>query len=222
MIASLSPAVIFDWDGVLVDSSRQHEASWELLAAEGGRALPAGHFKRGFGMKNEAIIADLLGWTRDPREMERLSLRKEELFRELVARQGICVLPGAREFVARLRAQGVPRAIASSTHRLNITTCLRLLHLESDFDALVAAEDVDRGKPDPQVFLRAAEALHTPPECCVVFEDAPAGLAAAKRAGMHAVGVAGTHPAGELAAADRVVPNLQSVTAADVRNWART
>ncbi len=76
-------AAIFDWDGVIIDSSAQHERSWELLAAEIGKPLPEGHFKRGFGKKNEAIIPDL-GWAADPPSVQALGLRKEELYRELI------------------------------------------------------------------------------------------------------------------------------------------
>ena len=87
---------IFDWDGVVIDSSAQHERSWELLAAEIGKALPPGHFKRGFGKKNQLIIPEILAWSDDPEEIERLGDRKEELYRELVGQGGMTVLPGAR------------------------------------------------------------------------------------------------------------------------------
>ena len=120
---------IFDWDGVVIDSSSAHEASWERLAKELGRPLPAGHFKVGFGRKSEYIILTLLGWTRDPVEAQRLSRRKEELYRDLIRERGIEPLPGVREFLARLRAAGVPCAIGSSTERKNIDTILALIGL---------------------------------------------------------------------------------------------
>ena len=80
---------VFDWDGVVIDSSRHHEESWNRLAAEAGRVLPEGHFLKGFGMKNEAIIPGILGWTRDEAEIRRLSLRKEVLYREVIRERGI-------------------------------------------------------------------------------------------------------------------------------------
>ncbi|HET7238289.1 MAG TPA: hypothetical protein VFI76_04645, partial [Terrimicrobiaceae bacterium] len=83
---------IFDWDGVVIDSSVQHERSWELLSDEIGKALPPGHFKKGFGKKNQLIIPEILGWSHDPAEIERLGNRKEELYRELVAQGGMIVL----------------------------------------------------------------------------------------------------------------------------------
>ncbi|MCD6337792.1 MAG: HAD hydrolase-like protein, partial [Verrucomicrobia bacterium] len=111
---------VFDWDGVIVDSSRLHEEAWEALAAEERRPLPPGFFLRSFGMKNEQVIEQLLGWTADPKELERLSLRKEELFRALVRERGARLLPGARQLLEALAAAGIPRAVGSSTPRKNI------------------------------------------------------------------------------------------------------
>ncbi len=209
-----TPGAIFDWDGVLIDSSRPHEESWERLAREAGRSLPTGHFLKGFGMKNEAIIPGILGWTSDPAEIFRLSLRKEELYRDIIRERGIPPLPGAREFLERLAAAGVPMAIGSSTHRLNIETSLEILGLRSLFRALVTAEDVSRGKPDPEVFLKAAAALGMPPSDCVVFEDAPVGIEAALAGGMKVVGVATTHPSAGLSRAHTVVARLDELDAA--------
>ncbi len=202
---------IFDWDGVLVDSSAHHERSWERLAAETGYRLPPDHFHRGFGMKNEQIIPELLRWTRDPAEIRRLSLRKEELFRESVRRAGIAPLPGVREWLERLDRARIPRIIASSTHRENIETILRLTDMDG-FRGIVAAEDVERGKPAPDVFLLAAARLGLAPTQCVVFEDSPAGLAAARAAGMRVVAVTTTHPAETLKDADLIVPRLDALS----------
>lgn len=214
-------SAIFDWDGVIVDTSRYHESSWERLAAEEGRCLPAGHFKRGFGMKNDRIIPEILGWSDDPGEIARLGRRKEALFRELVRAGGLSALPGVREWIARLARALVPRAIASSTERANIACCLELLGLGPRFDAAVSAEDVARGKPDPDVFLRAAEALGVDPRRCVVFEDALMGIRAARAAGMRVVAVATTHPAVELREADRVVERLDELRPRELGRWFR-
>src|SRR5476651_452115 len=147
---------IFDWDGVIINSAVQHEVSWERLARECGKTLPENHFKRGFGMKNEVIIPELLGWTHAPVEVRILSLRKEAIYREVVREQGITALPGVELWLRALRDEGIACAIASSTHRENITTTLEMLGLEQFFSAIVTAEDVKRGKPDPEVFLTAA------------------------------------------------------------------
>ena len=211
-------AALFDWDGVIIDSTAWHERSWELLAAEIGLPLPPGHFKRGYGMKNEWIIPEILGWTRDPEAIRRLSRRKEELFRELACAGGAAPLRGVRAWLSELDRYGIPRAIASSTPRENILRLLPALGL-SGFSAIVAAEDVSRGKPDPEVFLRAAQSLGYAPDRCVVFEDTPVGIAAGRAAGARVIAVATSHPAEALRAADRVVESLDQLRVEDIASW---
>jgi len=208
---------IFDWDGVIIDSAKQHEESWEQLAAEEKLPLPPDHFKRSFGRKNEAIIPEIFGWTSDPVEIRRMSLRKEALYRELVVKQGTAPLPGVREFLQRLREAGVPCAVGSSTHRANIDTHFQITGIAPFFQAIVTAEDVSVGKPDPQVFLLAAGKIAREPRRCIVFEDAYVGLQAARAGGMTAVAVATTNPAASLAPwADRVVARLDELGIADL------
>jgi beta-phosphoglucomutase family hydrolase len=203
---------IFDWDGVIINSAAHHEASWERLAKECGKPLPVNHFKRGFGMKNEVIIPELLQWTTVPTEVRILSLRKEALYREIVRERGIEALPGVREFLLTLKEKGIPRVIASSTHLENITATLDVLKLEEFFSYIVSAEDVKRGKPDPEVFLTAANKIGVAPADSVVFEDALVGIAAAKAAGMRVVAVATTEPKDKLAHADWVVDRLDELS----------
>src|ERR1700745_979389 len=184
---------IFDWDGVVIDSSSHHEESWERLAAETGFALPPDHFKKGFGMKNSFIIPKLLKWTEAPDDVLRLSLRKEELYRDVVVERGIAPLPGVTGWLDELRRYGIPCAIGSSTERLNIDTILRVLGIGHYFSAIVSAEYVSHGKPDPEVFLIAAKRIERNPPQCVVFEDAVVGIEAGHRGGMNAVGGATTN-----------------------------
>ncbi len=202
---------LFDWDGVVIDSSAHHEESWNRLAREEKLFLPEGHFLKGFGMKNEAIIPGILDWTRDPAEIRRLSLRKEELYRIIIKEWGLEPLRGVQTLLDRLSDAGVPCAIGSSTHRLNITTSLEILGLRKYFRAMVTAEDVSHGKPDPEVFLLAAKALGLPALRCVVFEDAPVGIDAALAGGMKAVGVTTTHPKTVLSKAHLVVRRLDEL-----------
>lgn len=219
--ASASPvsppfAALFDWDGVVLDSSRQHELSWERLAAETGLPLPEGYFKRSFGMKNEAILPEILGWAHDAVTIRKLSLRKEELYREIIRTEGIDPLPGVRTWLERLRDAGIPCAIGSSTHRENIDMCLTMFDFTGFFTGIVTAEDVSRGKPEPDVFLKAAEKVGATPGRCVVFEDAPVGIEAGLAGGMKVVAVAGTHPEAGLKGAHRIVRRLDELTVADV------
>jgi HAD superfamily hydrolase (TIGR01509 family) len=207
---------IFDWDGVIINSGAQHEASWERLAKEQGRTLPGDHFKRGFGMKNEVIIPELLGWTSDPAQISTISLRKEALYREVVREQGIHALPGVEAWLRTLRAAGIPCVIASSTHRENITTTLDVLGFGDFFSAIVSAEDVKRGKPDPEVFVTAAARIGAAPGQGIVFEDALVGISAAHAAGMRVVAVTTTEPREKLGHADWVVDRLDELAVAQL------
>lgn len=204
-------AVIFDWDGVVVDSSAHHERSWEILAAKRGLHLPADHFKRGFGKKNNVIIPDL-GWADEPEDVDALAQEKEEIYRSLVRDKGIEPLPGVRGLLAALRAKNIPRAIASSTERANLDLPLDLMGLRDFFTVIVSGEEVVHGKPDPAVFLLAAERLGAKPAECVVIEDALVGIEAAKRAGMPVLAVATTNPIEALGSASAAVPGMADVT----------
>ncbi len=210
---------IFDWDGVVIDSSSQHEESWERLAVEISKPLPEGHFKRGFGRKNEYIIPEQLQWSRDPAEIQRLSLRKEALYRDIVKERGLSPLPGITEWLRRLKDAGIPCVIGSSTHRLNIEVSLEVIHLREYFADIVSAEDVSHGKPDPEVFLKAASKISRAPDRCVVFEDAHVGIEAAHNAGMKVVAVATTNPLADLGKADLAVERLDQLTVAQLGGW---
>jgi beta-phosphoglucomutase family hydrolase len=211
-------AAIFDWDGVIVDSSAFHEESWNVLAAREGLPLPAGHFKKGFGMKNEVIIPEVLGWSKDPGEIERLAREKERTYRELVKENGIDPVPGVVGLLAELHKAGVPCAIGSSTHRKNIDCVLDRIRIGEYFSVIVSGDEVSKGKPDPEIFVTAAKRLGVDPQNCVVLEDAHVGIEAAHAGGMKVVGVATTHPADSLEGADLIV---QGIGELDVSRIAR-
>ena len=211
---------IFDWDGVVIDSSYSHEKSWELLAAEEGRTLPAAHFELGFGRKNEIIIPEILGWTSDPAEITRLSLRKEALYRGLVVGRELDPMPGVREWLERLRDAGVPCSVGTSTHLANIEVSMAKVGLAPFFRGVISSENVQLGKPNPEVFIKAALLIRRDPEKCVVFEDSFAGLKAARNGGMKAVAVATTNSAAALEGhADRVVHRLDELQIAELAPW---
>ncbi|MBB63938.1 MAG: hypothetical protein CMO81_02620 [Waddliaceae bacterium] len=204
-------AVLFDWDGVIVHSAPQHEASWELLADEEGRKLPPGHFLQGFGMKNTRIIPEILKWTDDKDEIMRLSNRKEELYRGFIRNEGIDLLPGVLPFLDFLHRHKVPCCVASSTDRKNILCIMEQTGITSYFEGIVSAEDVSKGKPDPEVFMKAAELLSCAPNTCVVIEDAPVGIQAGKAAGMKVLAVQTSHEKEKLKQADAVLQRLDEM-----------
>jgi len=200
-------AVLWDLDGVLVDSAPFHFQAWRELLASQGRELSEADFRRTFGLRNDTILRDLVG-NLPPAEVERLAARKEELFRQ-ASRGNIAALPGALALLRLLRERGWRLALVSSTPRANIDLVLGALGVETAFDVILGEEDATRGKPDPEGYLLAAERLGVPPGECVVIEDAPVGVEAAKRGGMRCVGVYRDRPREALAKADLLVEDLE-------------
>lgn len=180
-------------DGTLLDSAEYHWLAWrEALAAE-GFALTRAQFESTFGQRNDTILRAYFGPDLPLGEVDRIAGVKEARYRELVKTHGIDALPGVRRWLDRLHVGGWHQAVASAAPRLNVETILDALGIADCFDAIVSAEDVQRGKPDPQVFLLAAERLGVSPARCIVVEDAPAGIEGARRAGMRSIGVLSTH-----------------------------
>jgi beta-phosphoglucomutase len=176
-MAEPAVAVLWDLDGTLADTEQGHFAAWQALCRQFGRELGWEQFKPTFGLGNSDILRMLIGPDLDDEEVERLSERKEALFRAETG-GAITGMPGALALVHHLQALGVPQAIASSAPPENITFVLRALDLEGVFAAAVSRWQVARGKPFPDIFLRAAADLGAQPGRCVVLEDAPAGIQA--------------------------------------------
>jgi len=204
-------AVLFDWDGVVIDSKSQHERSWNRMAATYDLPLPEGHFLKGFGKRNEEIIPDILGWSTTAEETQKWADLKEEMYRELIREDGIEPLDGVREFVARLIKCGIRRSIASSTPRANIQCSLEITGLAPHFEAMTGAEDVSNGKPAPDVFFQAAEKVGADPTKCIVLEDSFSGIEAGKNAGAFVIGIATTNPIESLTMADWAVHSLHEI-----------
>lgn len=212
--------ILWDVDGTLVDTAEQHFRAWEQLSAEIGHPFTRADFARTFGWRNPEIIRTLYDPAADDAKCERLALRKETLYRESVA-DGVQLLPGVKGLLDAFEAEGWPQAVGSSAPRENLNLLLGATGTRDYFATIVSGEDVTRGKPDPEVFLNGAAGLGIAPNRCVVFEDAVAGVQAAKAGGMACVAVTfvGHHPAEKLrtAGAGLVVASLEEVTVAGVR-----
>jgi len=163
------------------------------MAAE-GRPISYQVFLDSFGQKNDRILALWLGADVSGDRVRRIGDAKEAEYRRLAETHGLTALPGAVDWIHRLHRDGWKQAIASSAPRENVAVMLRALRVDHDFDAIVSAEDVTAGKPDPQVFLKAAAKLQLDPDHCIVVEDAAVGVEAARRAGMKSIGVSRTEP----------------------------
>lgn len=219
-----SIGALFDWDGVVVDSGAAHEASWIELARLNNLSLPDGFFKSTFGKRNVDIITKILAWTSDPQEAQRLSDQKEVIYREHVSKFGIATIEGAVEFIRALNKESIPCAVGSSTPRANLEQALDVTGLRPYFTAWATSEDVSRGKPEPDVYLKAAQKIGIVPTDCAVFEDAVAGIVAASKAGAKKVAVASTNPVSFWASRtlsyerpDAIIPNFSNFTPTDLR-----
>jgi beta-phosphoglucomutase family hydrolase len=186
-------AVLWDVDGTLIDSAEYHYQTWRETLLREDYELTRADFMRSFGKRNDAVVRGFLGDDVRVSDIERISEAKEARYRALVRTRGIKLLPGVGMWLERLRAGGWRQAIASSAPPLNIEAILAATNLTHHFDALVSADEVEHGKPDPQIFLLAAGKLGTPPRRCVVVEDSPAGIEAGRRAGMSTIGVLTSH-----------------------------
>ena len=216
---STSPqAVIWDLDGVILDSANEHRRAWHRLAEDEGIVFTDADFWATFGKRNNDIIPHYWSVT-SVEHLQQLADRKETYFREFV-RETAAFLPGARELMSGLHEAGFAQALASSTPIVNIQLIDELLGLQHYLSALVSGESVAHGKPAPDIFLKAAQELRVPANACVVIEDAVAGVQAAQAAGMYCISVAGERDLPGLRAANLMVRDLTEVDVARVRTLA--
>lgn len=186
-------AVLWDMDGVLVDSADYHYAAWREALARERYDISYEAFRATFGQRNDTILRGIFGPDLPDAEVDRIADLKEALYRQFVRERGIAPSPGVLRWLQALRAAGWRQAVASAAPRANIDAILAAVGIGHYFDAITSGEDVTRGKPDPQVYLVSAQRVGASPARCVVVEDAPAGLEGARRAGMRCIGVASTH-----------------------------
>jgi HAD superfamily hydrolase (TIGR01509 family) len=196
-------AVLWDLDGTLVDTKEFHFKSWALALPEFGFDFPADRFERSFGMNNTGVLEVFLDRPVEPELVQAIGERKEMLFRSLL-RGNVQALPGVRDWLKRLRGWSARQAVASSAPPANIDIMLGELGIAGYFDAIVSGCTLP-SKPDPAVFLQAAAQVGVAPGDCIVMEDAVAGVAAARRAGMRCIAVTSTNPAAALHEANLVV-----------------
>ncbi|KAF6175150.1 hypothetical protein GIB67_022831 [Kingdonia uniflora] len=213
--------VIFEWEGVIIEDNPDLEKqAWLALSQEEGKSPPPAFIlKRVEGMKNEHAISEVLCWSRDPTQTRRLASRKEEIYQGLQG--GIYRLrSGSREFVNVLMNYKIPIALVSTRPRNTLETAIRSTEVEGFFNVIVATDDVHRGKPDPEMFVYAAQLLDMIPERCIVFGNSNSTIEAAHDAHMMCVAVASKHPMYELGAADLVVKHLDELSIVDLKNLA--
>jgi beta-phosphoglucomutase len=210
-------ACIFDLDGVIVDTAKYHFMAWRRLAKELGFEFTLADNEALKGVSRMASLEILLrvgGLAPSEKEKEEMAARKNRWYVEFIT--GMTpdeILPGSIRLLKQLRKEGIRTAIGSASK--NARTILDGIKITDMFDAIVDGNKIHSAKPDPEVFLRGAEELNTDPSCCIVFEDAQAGIEAAIAGGMKCVGVGDPKLLGK---ADLVIADLRKITVRHLKN----
>ena len=206
-------SVIFDMDGVLVDSNAGHFEAFKRVGDSLGVPFSREMLTRTFGMHNNQIFPLWLGGELSQENISELALQKESIYREIVG-STLTAIPGAVNLVAELHAVGIPLAVGSSGPRANVELAVNTLRLAPYFSALITGDDVVHGKPAPDVFLKAAAQLNMDPKNCLVIEDAPQGVEAALAAGMKVIAITTSKPREALRAAHLIIDSFAELNAA--------
>jgi beta-phosphoglucomutase len=214
----MSKAFLFDLDGTLIDTMPWHFKTWQMVVTEMGSPLQGDALMNElYGNGAELMNRLIPGRVFTEEEAKEIVDAKEERYRQLYGKQ-ITVLEGAREFLQEAQKQNIPMGIGTASNQANIDFALDQLQLHDYFNAIVGADDVELSKPHPQTWLKLAEALGTPPQHCIVFEDAPKGVEAAKKAGMKAIAITGHYSANDFDAYDNILKIVPSLNALQVRD----
>lgn len=208
--------IIFDMDGVLSDTGPIHFKSWIKMAKEDAKVdFSRDFFEETFGQQSIPITRKLVGPEVDHTLIEKWANLKEQYYREMV-KDTLEPLPGAINLIKNLKKKGFKLAVGSSGPKENVELLLRTLKIKTYFDVIITAEDVKIGKPAPDVFLIVAERLNMDPKHCLVIEDAPVGIEAAKKANMRSIALTTTHAKDELVDADLIAKDLSEIKIQDI------
>jgi HAD superfamily hydrolase (TIGR01509 family) len=203
-------AILWDLDGVIVDSGDLHHHSFEVVLAEYGLEFPRDTFQKIFGRNNDSVLEAVIGKKPDPEWRDIVNIKKEEWFCRHI-HGNLKLLPGVLEWLKWFDNEGIPQAVASSAPMENITLSLDEFQLSNYFQAVISGNRI-AGKPDPKVFLRAATALEIPPEKCIVIEDTLHGMQGAFAGGMRCITVATTLPITEFTSATVSLNRLTDIS----------
>ena len=210
-ITEVRLGVIFDVDGVLLNSYQMHFECWRSLAAEDGITITESEFRTLFGRRGPEIARQVWGPEFSEQQVVSIHRRKQALYRESLQRN-LPAMDGAVQLIDGLVEAGMALAVGSSAPPANVELTLQRLNRKQAFSAIVTGNDVTQGKPDPRVFLLAAQRMGLEPFHCAVIEDAPVGIAAAVTAGMTAIALLGTAQAHRFPQAHLVVNSLHQLS----------
>ena len=207
--------VIFDMDGVLADTSQIHFESWLKVAKEVGVTFTREFFEGAMGQQSPSIMRKLIGSKMDQKSVEKWAALKEVYYREMVKNK-LEPIPGVKRIISNLSSEGFKLAVGSSGPKENVELTLSSLNIKDYFDTVITAAEVKNGKPEPDVFLIAAKNLEINPKNCLVIEDAPLGIEAAKSAGMLSIAITTTHSKEELFDAQMIIQDFSEINVKDI------
>jgi beta-phosphoglucomutase family hydrolase len=204
-------AVLFDLDGTLLDNNEVHYKAWKKYLKDNGKEISDEDFKENIsGRTNQDAVEHIYDKKMSQEEAEKYYLKKEEIYREMY-KPDIKAIPGLEKFLEDLDKHDVTMAIATSGIQVNIDFMFEHVPIKQYFDKIINSNDIEKGKPDPEIFIKTAEELGIPPEKCVVFEDSIAGVQSGKAAGMKVVALTTTHTKEELGEADLVIDDYRAI-----------
>ncbi|MDD3408895.1 MAG: HAD family phosphatase [Candidatus Pacebacteria bacterium] len=208
--------VIFDMDGVITDNKEQDFLAWKRVFADFNLDLNMDGYKSFTGMKGEDIVSKYIKLDANEEERASLTFRKEEYFIEEIERTGIELTEGIDKFLKDLKRNGIKMAVGTAAMRFKANAILTKLGVSEFFEIIVCGEDVSKGKPDPETYLKAAKLLNLKEEECVVIEDAPNGIKAAKDGGIKCIGITTTHKKEELGQADKIIDSFNELNVEEI------
>jgi len=204
-------AVIFDMDGVMVDNNKYNKVAWRNFCKKYGFDLSEDDLiHHVFGRINSDTLTYLFGENLSEEDFDKYVEEKESMYREIFVPH-IKPVKGLIELLDELRSKNIKRAIATSAYQKNVDFVLSNIGAKDYFDVIVMDSDVTKGKPHPEVYLKAAEKIQIEPEKCVVFEDSLSGIKSAKAAGMKVIALTTTHPEEELSHSDMVIKDFNEI-----------
>ncbi len=210
----MTKAVIFDMDGVLVDNSKVHDETWKIVCKRYGKTSSEDKIKNIFGGTNKVFVEQLLGIT-DPQEIQKIAKEKEALYRE-VFQKNIKAPDGLLSLLFELRKRNIRLAVATSGPTENLDFVLDNLDIRHFFDALIDESQVTEGKPNPEIYLKAAQKLNCDSKDCIAIEDSLFGIQAAKNAGMKVVAITTSFPEEKLIQADKIIKSFTDISAEEI------
>jgi len=209
--------VVFDMNGVIIDDERIHQQSWRYFCRKYGFKLTEDEFKnKVFGRTEADTLAYLFKSKLSDNQVSQYSNERISTIIQVV-KDTVKIATGLKQFLQELHDQSIPLAIATSSRKPYTDFIIDFLEIRPFFKSIITAEDIKKGKPDPEIYLLAAHRLSVSPKNCLAFEDSLSGIKSAKRAGMKVIGIATTHRPEELTSANMVINSFQEVTVSGLK-----